>query len=171
MKSAPVPDNEDDRLAALRRLTLLDTPATESFDRVTRACARMLQTPIVLVSLVDEHRQWFKSRFGLEATETPRDVSLCGHAVAADRPLVVPDTRDDPRFADNPLVIGEPQVRAYLGIPIHAPDGQAIGTLCAIDHRPRNFRDDDVLVMTRMAKVLEQLIRVRHPGSGAPRDR
>lgn len=157
----PLPPNEEERLAALRRLVLLDTPASESFDRITRQCARILRTPIALVSLVDERRQWFKSRFGLDVPETPREFSFCGHAVAADELLVVPDATLDPRFADNPLVTTASGVRAYLGVPIHAPGGEAIGTLCAIDRSPRQFSDADIVVMTRMARIVEHLIQSR----------
>jgi GAF domain-containing protein len=165
MQPPPLPDDERERLEALRRLGILDTPPSESFDRLTRIAADVLQVPIVLVSLVDEHRQWFKSRFGLGAAETPREVSFCGHAVFLRAPLVVPDARTDPRFDDNPLVTGEPHVGAYLGIPIHTRDGQPIGTLCAIDHRPRQFSNQDILFLSRMARAVEHLVSIEDPES------
>jgi GAF domain-containing protein len=142
MKVAGIPLDESERLLALHRLGLLDTPPTDSLDRITRVAARALQVPILLVSLVDSDRQWFKSRVGLETAQTSREVSFCSHAVLARRPLVVPDTELDERFADNPLVIGAPYVRAYLGVPLFTGNDQPIGTLCAMDTRPRNFNDE-----------------------------
>lgn len=158
MKPAPIPADDEERVAALQALQLLDSPPSESFDRAVATAARLLHVPVVLVSLVDRHRQWFKAHVGIAATETPRDVSFCGHAVADDRPLAVPDALADPRFADNPLVTGEPKVRAYLGVPLHAPGGAAIGTLCAIDHQPRQFSPGDLDLLKRMARVVEVLI-------------
>ena len=158
MQAPPVPDDERERLEALHRLGLLDSPPSASFDRVTRMAADLLDVPVVLVSLVDEHRQWFKSRVGLDASETPRDLSFCGHAVFLREPLVVNDALADARFRDNPLVTGAPNVRAYLGIPICTRDGRALGTLCAIDHRPRQFSEHEVQVLSRMAKIVEHLI-------------
>jgi GAF domain-containing protein len=146
---APTFGNEDVRLAALRRLKILDTPASESFDRVTRLAAAAIGVPIVLMSLVDERRQWFKSRVGLEATETLRDISFCTHAVAQRRPLVVADALKDERFATNPLVIGEPKIRFYAGVPLYTHDEQAIGTLCAIDRQPRELDSSKAICCTR----------------------
>ena len=162
MKTPPVPPDERERLETLRRLAILDTPRADPFDRVTRTCARMLGVPIVLVSLVDEERQWFKSRVGLDVPETSREVAFCAHVVHARRSLVVPDALEDERFADNPLVTGAPHVRAYLGVPVRAPHGHALGTLCAIDRSPRDFTAPQVLAMERMAHVVEQLIRTMH---------
>ena len=167
MKSPPIPENDPERLESLRRLAILDTPRADPFDRVTRTCSRMLDVPIVLVSLVDEERQWFKSRVGLDVMETPREVAFCAHVVHDDRPMVVPDALDDPRFADNPLVTGDPHVRAYLGVPVHAPDGHALGTICAIDRAPRDFTPSQVIAMERMARVVEQLIRTMHAEADA----
>jgi GAF domain-containing protein len=158
MRTPPIPDNEQARLAALRKLVILDTPPTETLDQVTRTCARMLRVPITLVSLVDENRQWFKSRVGLDAQETPRDVSFCGHVVAANQPLIVSDACTDPRFDDNPLVTGGPRLRAYLGVPVHSPDGLPIGTLCAADHRPREFTPDEIEAMVRMGRLVSRLL-------------
>jgi GAF domain-containing protein len=163
MQPPPFPDDERERLAALRRLGLTDTPPSAAFDRVTRMAAELLDVPIVLVSLVDERRQWFKSCVGLDASETPREVSFCGHAVFLRAPLVVNDAHKDPRFHDNPLVTGAPNVRAYLGIPIYTRDGRALGTLCAIDHQPRQFSERDVQVLSRMAKIVEHLIWLLEP--------
>jgi GAF domain-containing protein len=158
MQPPPFPDDERERLEALHRLGLLDTSPSASFDRVTRMTAELLNVPIVLVSLVDERRQWFKSCIGLDVSETPREVSFCGHAIFLREPLVVNDSLEDDRFRDNPLVTGAPNVRAYLGIPIYTRDGRALGTLCAIDHEPREFTEHDVTVLSRMARIVEQLI-------------
>ena len=130
--------DETGRLSALRRLRVLDTPPEVPFDRVARLAARLLDAPIALVSLVDEHRQWFKARVGLDACETHRDVSFCAHAIRTPgEPLVVPDATADERFRDNPLVTGPPHVRFYAGAPIRDGAGHALGTVCVIDTAPR----------------------------------
>src|SRR6266446_586258 len=122
MAPSPIPVNETERLAALRRYCVLDTAPESAFDRLTRVVAHVFRVPTVLVSLVESDRQWFKSRIGLDATETSRDV------------LIVPDATRDPRFADNPLVAGAPGLRFYAGAPLITADGFALGTLCAIDY-------------------------------------
>jgi GAF domain-containing protein len=115
---------------------------------------------MALVSLVDRDRQWFKSNFGLEARETPRAVSFCGHAVTLSAPLVVPDALEDPRFADNPLVTGHPYVRFYAGAGLRLPHGQVVGTLCVMDRRPRAFDRLDVAVLCGLRDlVVEELLR------------
>ncbi|MFO1413330.1 MAG: GAF domain-containing protein [Burkholderiales bacterium] len=158
MQAPPVPDNEQERLAALRKLVILDTPPTETLDQLTRTCARMLRMPITLVSLVDADRQWFKSRVGLDTPQTPRAISFCGHVVASNAPLIVQDALSDPRFDDNPLVTGELHLRAYLGVPVHSPEGLPIGTLCAADHRPRQFTAEEVEAMIRMGRLVSRLL-------------
>ena len=155
MPAPRIPDDEPSRLAALRALDVLDTPAEERFDRLTRLARRLFDVPIALVSLVDQDRQWFKSRAGLDATETPRDVSFCGHTILDDRPLVVPNALDDARFADSPLVLAEPNVRFYVGWPLKAPDGQRIGALCLMDRRPRPFGNDDLAALQDLAAMVE----------------
>lgn len=138
MPPAPLPPDELERLAALRALEILDTPADERFDVFTRLAARAAGTPIAALSLLDADRQFLKSAVGLTARETPRDVSFCAHAVLTpDQPLVVPDARRDPRFADNPLVVGHPGIRFYAGMPVRGPSGHALGALCVIDVSPR----------------------------------
>jgi len=148
-----VPAEEPARLAALWGSGLLDTPPAEAFNRVTRSVAQLLNVPMALVSLVDEKRQWFLARHGLEVQETPRDISFCGHAVAARETLRVVDAWQDPRFAGNPLVIGAPNIRAYMGAPLFDGQGHALGTLCVLDRRVR-------AVLERYAKALEHLLRV-----------
>ena len=132
MQKPQLPSDETQRLRALQRLKILDTDIEERFDRITRLACRMFNVPIALVSLVDQDRQWFKSRQGLDACQTGRDISFCGHAILHDGPLVVLDATQDPRFDDNPLVVGAPFIRFYAGHPIHSPDGSRIGTICII---------------------------------------
>ena len=172
MQPPPTPNDEESRLAELHGLELLDSPAEERFDRFTRLARRLFGVPIALVSLVDSDRQWFKSRQGLDAEETPREVSFCGHAVLEDALFVVEDTRDDARFADNPLVTGAPHIRFYAGFPLTGPGGYRVGTLCIIDTEPRSFgcedremlRDLGSMVRTELAAVeiatLDDLTRI-----------
>jgi PAS domain S-box-containing protein len=155
--------NETDRVAALHRTGLLDTEPSESFDRVTRLAARTLNVPTVLVSLVDTTRQWFKSRYGCATQQTARDISFCTHTVSRRQPLIVPDATLDVRFATSPLVTEPPYVRAYLGIPLFAQDGHAIGALCAMDSRPREFVNEDVAILSDFARIAEGAIPSRAP--------
>ena len=129
MQVAPLPPDETERLRVLHRLAILDTAPEEAFDRITRVLAHMLCVPIALVSLIDEHRQWFKSRVGLEACETPRGIAFCAHALLESDMLVVEDARNDPRFFDNPLVTGPLSIVFYAGVPLRSAEGHAIGTL------------------------------------------
>jgi len=137
MLPSPIPHDEPQRLAALQRYCVLDTLPEPAFDRLAHVLRHVLGVPTVLVSLIDADRQWFKSRIGLDASETPRDISFCGHAVYLREVLVVPDALQDPRFADNPLVTGALGLRFYVGAPLITADGHALGTLCAIDYQPR----------------------------------
>jgi PAS domain S-box-containing protein len=141
-KSSPpalLPTNEAARLDALRRVAILDTDAEPAFDDIAKLAAHICHTPVALVSLIDENRQWFKARVGVDATETPRDVAFCAHAILQPDLFVIPDTRADSRFAANPLVTGEPRVRFYAGAPLITDDGHALGTLCVIDRVPRTL--------------------------------
>lgn len=158
MQRPALPDNEADRLRSLAEYEILDTEAEPSFDALTRLVAHVLEVPVALVSLVDADRQWFKSRFGLATTETPRDVSFCGHVVASGEPLLVPDTHKDVRFFDNPLVTGDPWIGFYLAVPLRTSEGHVLGTLCAIDRRPREIRPAqgemlELLAMQTMAQL------------------
>lgn len=155
MPAPDLPADERQRLEALLTLRVLDTPAEERFDRLTRLARRLFGVPIALVSLVDEHRQWFKSRDGLDSAETPREVSFCGHTILDDAPLVVPDALADERFALSPLVRDDPQVRFYAGCPLRAPNGQRVGALCLIDREPRTFEQDDLAALADLAAMVE----------------
>ena len=151
-----IPSNESQRLQTLRDLKLLDTPPEERFDRVTRLAKQVFGTPIALVSLVDADRQWFKSRQGLDATETPRDISFCGHAILDDKIMVVNDAESDQRFCDNPLVCGNPNIRFYAGYPLAAPDGNRIGTLCIIDEKPREMSHEQLQLLRELGRMVEE---------------
>ncbi|MDP3253619.1 MAG: GAF domain-containing protein [Hydrogenophaga sp.] len=160
MIKAPLPHNEAQRLRALRELLILDTPPEERFDRIAAFAAREFDVPMALVSLVDRDRQWFKSNFGLEDRETPRDTSFCGHAISERDALVVPDALEDPRFRDNPMVVGKPHIRFYAGCVLRLPYGQVVGTLCVMDRRPRRFDRLDVAILGGLRDVVvEELVR------------
>ncbi len=155
MPAAPIPQNEAQRLESLRALNLLDTPPEERFDRITRLAARILGTSFAYVSLLDANRQVLKSCYGLSIKEMGRDSALCSYTILENKPLVVPDAKQDPRFADNALVTGEPYVRFYAGHPIAAPDGSLIGTLCVADRKPRIPSDEDLQALRDLAHVVE----------------
>lgn len=156
MKAPPLPPDEAARLAALEELRVLDTPAGPRLDRLVRLVSRLLGMPITLISLVDRDRQWFKARVGLAAGETPRDISFCGHAVAANEGMEVPDALMDPRFADNPLVTGDPHIRFYAGEILRGPDGHALGTLCVLDTKPRRLSQEDRVLLRDLADLAGQ---------------
>jgi CheY-like chemotaxis protein len=153
---APRPESEERRIAALRRLALLDTAPDERFDRLARLAAGLLQAPMSLVTLVDHDRQWFKSRVGTLLEETSRDASFCAHAILGDGAMVVPDALEDERFADNPLVSGPPHVRFYAGCPLVLPDGHAMGTLCVMDTRPRELSSEQRALLRDLADLVEE---------------
>lgn len=156
MKKPDTPEDEETRLKTLRSLNILDTPAEERFDRLTRLAKRMFGVPIALVSLIDENRQWFKSVAGLDVSETPREISFCGHAILNDEILLVADTAKDERFADNPLVLNEPHIRFYAGCPLRYLDGSRLGTLCIIDTHPRIFSEEDIESLKDLAELAER---------------
>ena len=155
MKKPDIPKNEHSRLGTLRSLDILDTLPEERFDRLTRMAKRMFGVPIALVSLVDENRQWFKSCFGLDAKETSREVSFCGHTILDNEVLVISNACDDPRFADNPLVLNEPEIRFYAGCPLIV-NGYRLGTLCIIDQRPRSLDESDIDTLKDLASMVER---------------
>jgi signal transduction histidine kinase/DNA-binding response OmpR family regulator len=165
--SAPLPPNEAERLATLRSYDILDTPPEEAFDRITRVAAVVLDVPTVLITLLDEERQWFKSRVGLEATETPREQAFCGYTILADEVMQVRDATRDPRFAENPLVTGEFGLRFYAGAPLTVPDGQRLGALCAIDTRPRELDERQRQALRDLAALAADELRLRRAGREA----
>jgi GAF domain-containing protein len=155
---APVPQHEKKRLKVLWQYEVLDTVPEEVFDDLTELAARICEAPIALISLIDESRQWFKSKVGTEVNETSRDVSFCAHAITQTDLFIVPDATRDERFADNPLVTSEPRIRFYAGAPLITPDGHALGTLCVIDKIPRNLRPDQKQALRILARhVVSQL--------------
>ncbi|HEY0782394.1 MAG TPA: GAF domain-containing protein, partial [Thermoanaerobaculia bacterium] len=157
---APRPADEQQRQAALDGMRVAYTPSEERFDRLVRMACRFLKVPIATVTLIDEEVQWFKAREGLLKGEDERAVSFCAHTILHAEPLVVPDARDDPRFAGNPLVTGEPFIRFYAGHPIQAPDGSHIGTLCVIDREPRALAAEEAEVLRDLAAMTESELRV-----------
>ncbi|MCP9799555.1 GAF domain-containing protein [Synechococcus sp. RedBA-s] len=135
----PTPADEEERLRSLERTLLLDSESDADLDRITTLASETLDTPIALISLVDRERQWFLSKVGLQASQTPRSMAFCAHAITQGSTLVVPDALDDPRFNTNPLVVSEPNIRFYAGAQLRPQDGQPLGTLCVIDRTPRQF--------------------------------
>lgn len=160
MQEPPIPLDETVRLKSLQALRIMDSAPEERFDRITRMAKRLFRVETCLVSLVDAKRQWFKSKQGLDACETSRAVSFCGHAIIEDRPFIVEDALNDERFADNPLVTGEPNLRFYAGYPVHAPSGRRIGTLCLIDSKPRAFSDLDAEMLKDFAALVDEELMV-----------
>jgi GAF domain-containing protein len=158
-----VTPNEKKRLKVLWQYDVLDTVPEEMFDDLTELAARICEAPIGLISLVDENRQWFKSRVGVTVSETSRDVSFCAHAIRQNGLFIVPDATKDPRFAHNPLVVSDPKIRFYAGAPLITPDGYALGTLCVIDKVPRELRPQQQQALTVLSRhVMTQLELRRH---------
>ncbi|MCH2546971.1 MAG: GAF domain-containing protein [Alphaproteobacteria bacterium] len=156
--SQPIPQNEDLRLSTLHATKLLDSPEEEEYNAITRIAKAYFNTPVTLISLVDAKRQWFKAKCGLEASETPREISFCTHAIMKSNVMVVPDAAADKRFKENPLVKGEPNIRFYAGAPVIIPDGIILGTLCLIDTKPNpNFSKEDEAVLADMALLVASL--------------
>lgn len=154
-------NDEPGRIAALRRYRILDTPSEGAFDKVTSLVRALFGVPMSAVSLIDTDRQWFKSLDGLDATETPRSVAFCDHAIRQDEPLIITDALDDPRFRDNPLVTGDPGIRSYAGVPLRTPDGYNIGSLCAIDTRARDFAPEQIEILKSLAPIVVEQMELR----------
>jgi len=163
MKTAPPQPDEAARLEALKRYGILDTPSDAVLDGLTQVAADLCETPIALVSLIDQSRQWFKSGTGLTAKETPRDMAFCTHAMQHPEALMeIEDARLDERFHDNPLVTGDPYIRFYAGKPLVTPDGFALGTLCVIDDKPRKLTQAQYNGLIRLSKVVTDLFNERY---------
>lgn len=156
MLTAPIPADEPSRLADVLALRILDTPPEQRFDRITRIASLALNVPIAYVAVLDADRQWFKSRIGLPAAQTARDISFCGHTILRDEPLIIADTLKDNRFADNPQVTGPPYIRSYAGCPVKGPAGHNVATLCAADTSPRSFTESQVELLRELAAMVER---------------
>ena len=155
--SAPLPEDEADRLTTLRQYQILDTPPEAEFDNLTTLSSRTCSAPIALITLIDEKRQWFKSKVGLELAETPRSDSFCAYTILQRDILLVQDAREDKRFANNPYVLSGPKIRFYAGVPLVTPAGHAVGSLCVLDMVPRTLSKDqlDTLMLLRQHVVMQ----------------
>jgi len=153
--------DEPARLAALRRLEVLDTPPEEPFENVVALIRSVLSVPMAAVSLIDEDRQWFKARSGIDATETSRHTSFCTHTIMQNEPMLISDATEDRRFAENPLVTGNPNIRSYAGIPLRTPDGYNIGSLCAVDTRAREFTASEIEMLSKFARIVVDELELR----------
>ncbi|MDF3195289.1 sensor domain-containing diguanylate cyclase [Pseudomonas sp. 1928-m] len=162
MLSPEMPCDEVLRQQILDDNELIDTPADPYLDTLVRVVREVFAVKTVLVSLIDHDRQWFKSRIGLEITETPRTISFCAHAILGTQPLIVEDTHNDLRFHDNPVVVNNPQIRFYAGQPLFSQEGQPLGTLCLIDPTPRQLTDKQVRLFIDMATLVEGYLKLRH---------
>ncbi|MDE1964434.1 MAG: PAS domain S-box protein [Xanthomonadaceae bacterium] len=171
MLSPRLPDNETERLALLRALDLLDRPPDPAIDRITRTAARLFVVPVALVTLVDADRQWFLSRVGLDRPETPREHSMCGHAILEREAMVVCDALSDVRFHDNPLVTGAPHIRFYAGRPLRSRQGLVLGTLCLIDRVPREFGESDRAALDDLADMVQAILHAREDAQETDRVR
>jgi len=161
MREPPIPDDEARRLALLRACNIIYTPSEEAFDDVARLAAELCGTEIALITLVDSDYQWFKARVGVEQVGTSRDLSFCGHCINHRHPLIVRDTHDDERFADNPLVVGDPRIRFYAGVPLLIDEGSAIGALSVADRTPRTLTDRQLDSLQRLARQISRELRLR----------
>jgi len=157
--SHPIPENDAGRLNTLRGYQILDTHPEDRFDDLTRLAASICRTPVALISLVDEDRQWFKSKFGLEMCQTPRSEAFCANTIMSPELFMVSDASRDPRFSTNPLVLGPPHIRFYAGAPLTAPNGHHLGALCVIDHVPRRLNQEQLESLRILSRqVMAQVV-------------
>ncbi len=161
-----LPEEEQKRLEALRKLKILDSPFESLFDTITRSISEVCNTPIALISFADEDRQWFKSIVGIDGVrQTPRELGLCAETILSDEILEICDATVDGRFLDNPLVIGSPYIRFYAGAPISLPLGERIGSLCVIDTKPNKLNEYQKAALAGFAKVISQALLIRDVNS------
>ncbi len=158
MKNPPIPADEAKRILALENYQILDTVSEQDFDDITALAASICETPVALISFVDRERQWFKSKVGFEATETPRSISFCAHAINGFEVFEIPDATKDERFADNPAVTGGPHVRFYAGAPLTAPDGSNLGTLCVVDSSARKLEPAQIKSLKALSRIVVALL-------------
>jgi GAF domain-containing protein len=159
--AASAPSNEAARVAALQKYAILDSEPEQSFDDLVQLASYICKTPIALVSLIDENRQWFKAKVGIYRTETPREIALCSTAIQQSDVFVVPDTLKDERFRNNPLVVSEPNIRFYAGAPLITEEGQALGTLCVIDVVPREFTEEQSNALKTLSRLALRQLELR----------
>jgi GAF domain-containing protein len=161
MQAAPIPRNEEARQESLRQYRILDTEAEKIFDDIIVLVAGICDTPIALLTFIDGDRQWIKFNFGLPLRQMKRYASLCARAICEEELFVVPDTLQDERFADGPLVISEPHIRFYAGMPLITPEGRVLGALCVIDHSPRQLGEDQKAKIKALAQSAMLLLEIR----------
>jgi hypothetical protein len=169
--SAGNSDSEKKRLKVLWQYDVLDTIPEALFDDLTELAAGICEAPVALISLVDEKRQWFKSKFGITVSETSRDVSFCAHAIQQPDLFIIPDATQDVRFASNPLVTSDPKIRFYAGAPLTTPDGYALGTLCVIDKVPRELRSEQKHALRILARHVVSQLELRRRSKESPNNR
>ncbi|HUP59629.1 MAG TPA: GAF domain-containing protein [Thermoanaerobaculia bacterium] len=164
MLKAPIPHDEPQRMQTLHEYNVLGTPTEAVYDDIAHVCAGVCDTPIALIALIDGTRNWFKAHVGVDLTESPRDISFCGHAILGSQIFEITDATLDDRFADNPLVASQPCIRFYAGAPLITPDGYKLGTICAIDVRPRRLSEEQRGTLGALSRlVMRQLDRRRAP--------
>ena len=167
MIEPPFPADEAERLADLRALNILDSPPEDRFDRLVKLAAAVFEVPIAFVALIDADRQWFKAKCGLSVDQTGREISFCGHAILQDEPLVIPDATLDERFRDNPLVVGDPNLRFYAGCPLRGPSGYKVGTFCLADSQPRSLDEAELKRFRQLAEIAEHELQMADLIAGA----
>ncbi len=161
MQPPPTPVNEAERIVALRRYQILDTSPEQEYDDLTKLASHICKTPIALITLIDSHRQWFKSKIGIEISETSRDIAFCAHAILQNSITIVKDASTDPRFAQNPFVTGAPYIRFYAGVPLITPDRHAMGTLCVLDNNPHEFTPEQREALEALARQVVAHLELR----------
>lgn len=164
----PVPADEEQRLRDLEHHDLLDHPSDPHLDRILTLTANSLEVPIALISLLDAKRQWFLARRGLDVEQTPRSMAFCAHTICGDEPLIVPDALEDERFSTNPLVLEEPKIRFYAGVPLQSENGHNLGTLCVLDRTPRQLSEEQLAQLRLYAELVMREIELRHSALRCP---